>query len=136
MNVTQHTQPRMGQLPDRWSLAPHLPVQRHGGRLLVAIATADGAHVDRAFEHAESFLLYERDGERTCYVGCQPCPRAAADAAGHRTRLLADCDLVLCAGISDICRQALAGLGIGCNIGFAGATVSAAVTELGKQNGH
>lgn len=136
MNMMQAPPPRQHYVPDRWSLAPELPVQRNAGRLLVAVATTDGARVDRAFETAEAFLLYEQDSGRICYVGRQPCPLAAADDAGRRTRLLADCDLVLCAGISERCRLALAGLGIDCSLGFAGLAVSDAVTGLGKGAGH
>ena len=96
-----------------WSLAPHLPVPRQAHRMLVAVASTDGARVDRDFEHAEAFLLYEKDGEKTCYIGRQPCPLASAGPEpGQRTRLLADCDLVICSNISESCRQALSGLGI------------------------
>lgn len=136
MNMSRSVQPQNHRHPDRWSLAPHLPVQRNARCLLVAVATADGARVDRAFEAAETFLLFEQDGERTCFIGRQPCPCATAEDAGRRTRLLADCDMVLCAGISETCRQALAGLGIDCSLGFAGLAVGEAVTALGKGGGH
>lgn len=112
-----------------WILAPHLPVPHLPHRLLVAIASTDGARVDRDFEDADAFLLYETDAEKTCYIGRQPCPLAGA-APLQRTRLLADCDLVLCSSISETCRQALHDLGIDCSLDFAGVPVPESMTVL------
>jgi predicted Fe-Mo cluster-binding NifX family protein len=127
--VTQFTTGTAGAA--LWSLAPHTPV-RHAARcMLIAVATADGARVDRNFEDAEAFLIYESDGDRTCFIGRQPCPlTAAAGESARRTELLSDCDLVLCSNISDSCRRTLSELGIGCNLAYAGAMISDAVSAL------
>jgi predicted Fe-Mo cluster-binding NifX family protein len=92
--------------------------------------------VDQEFENTEAFLLYENDGRRTCFIGRQVCPRLADGGESlRRARLLADCDLVLCSNISDICRQKLSELGIYCNLAYAGATVSEAVSALQQAAG-
>jgi predicted Fe-Mo cluster-binding NifX family protein len=116
---------------DRWSLAPHGPLSRDGRGVLIAVATAGGERVDRDFEDAEAFLLYEKTARRTSYIGRQPCrlSKTGADPM-RRTSLLADCDLVLCASISDGCKQTLCALGIDCNLAYAGAAVSDAVSGL------
>lgn len=115
---------------DGWSLAPHRAPARHPERLLIAVASG-GERVDRDFENADAFLLYERSGARTSYIGCQPCALAGAGGdAGRRSRLLADCDLVLCAGISDACRHTLSRLGVDCNLAYAGARITEAVAAL------
>lgn len=117
--------------PDRWSLTPDGPLQHDARRVLIAVATADGVRVDQNFENTEAFLLYENDGCRTCFVGRQVCPRLTDGSESlRRARLLADCDLVLCANISDICVQKLSELGIDCTLAYAGATVSEAVSAL------
>jgi len=118
---------------DRWSLAPNLPVRHDGRRVVIAVATADGAHVDRNFEDAEAFLLYEKDGCRTCFIGRQPCPLLSGPAGVmDRTRLLADCDLVLCSSVSDSCRQRLLDMGVDCNLAFAGAMITDAVSAYAR----
>jgi len=131
MNTTQTAPSRHAPA---WILAPHLPVPHQPHRLLVAIASTDGARVDRDFEDAEAFLLYEKDGEQTCYIGRQPCPLAGAGPL-QRTRLLADCDLVLCSNISKTCRQALRELGIACSLAFAGAPVKESMTTVRQDAG-
>lgn len=114
-----------------WSVAPSRPVSRNPRTLLVAVATGGGENVDRNFEDAEAFLLYEKNGHHTCYIGRQPCPLATLDGDRmRRTRLLTHCDLVLCANISDTCKQTLSNLGIDCNLAYAGASVGDAVAAL------
>jgi hypothetical protein len=116
---------------DRWSLAPDLPVRHDDRRVVVAVATADGAHVDRDFEDAEAFLLYEKDGCRTGFIGRQPCPlRSGPGGAMNRARLLADCDLVLCSSVSDSSRRRLLEMGIDCSLAFAGAMITDVVSAL------
>lgn len=127
--------PRMSESSPRsaphWSLAPHRPAPRNARRLLIAVATNDGAHVDRDFENTEAFLLYEQAGTRTSYIGRQPCPLSSAEGdLETRTRLLADCDMVLCSNISPACKQTLSDLGIDCALARAGADISAAVSTL------
>ena len=125
--------PLSAGLQDRWSLAPDLPVHHDARSRLIAIATGDGAHVDRNFEDAESFMLYEQDACRTCFIGRQLCPVASGgEASARRARLLADCDLVLCSSVSDSCKQRLLDLGIACNLAFAGAAITDAVSALEK----
>ena len=131
MNLSSH---RAKDAP-HWTLAPHRPAPRHAQRLLIAVATTDGAHVDRDFENTEAFLLYERAGQRTCYVGRQPCPLTASGTASgadieQRTHLLADCDMVLCSNISPACKQTLSDLGIDCNLAPVGADIDVAVSTL------
>lgn len=114
-----------------WSLAPHRPAPRNAQRLLIAVATNDGAHVDRDFENTEAFLLYERAGQRTSYIGRQPCPLSAAgEDIEQRTRLLADCDMVVCSNISPACKQTLSDLGIDCALTCVGADISVTVSTL------
>lgn len=114
---------------DLWSLAPHRPALRDTRRLLVAVASGRGACIDDSFEDAETFLLFEKFGCQTCFVGHQPCPLAGSDLT-RRARLLADCDLVLCAGISESCKKNLSDLGIDCDLAYAGSTVNDAVLAL------
>jgi len=119
---------------DLWSLAPHQSVRHDARRVLIAVATADGARVDCDFEEAEAFLLYENHGCQTCFVGRQPCPLASdgGEPMG-KVILLADCDLVLCSNVSDSCKQALSEMGIDCNLGYAGAMVSDAVSAFQQE---
>jgi len=114
---------------DLWSLAADRPVPRDGRCILVAVASAAGACIDRNFEDAEAFLLYEKCGRDICFIGRQPCPLAGNDPLA-RTRLLADCDVVLCTSIGATCRQTLSSLSIGCSLAYAGAAVSDAVSAL------
>ena len=116
---------------DLWSLAPHQPAPRDEHRLLVAVASGGGACIDGSFEDTEAFLLFEKCGRQTCFIGRQPCALTAAGSdPARRARLLADCDLVLCTGISDTCRQNLSTLGIDCDLAYAGSAISDAVSAL------
>jgi hypothetical protein len=114
---------------DRWSLAPHRAPARMRDCQLIAVATA-GDRVDCGFDEAESFLLFEKVDGRASYVGCQLCPLASPGDQARRARLFADCDLVLCATISDTGRHVLSHLGIGCSLDFAGVRVSDAVSAV------
>lgn len=115
---------------DLWSLAAPGQLPRTPRTLLVAVATG-GDRVDGDFEHAESFLLYEKDECGTCYIGRQLCPLLGAERDQEkRTRLLADCDLVLCSSISETCRRKLSALGIGCSLDHAGEAIAEAVASL------
>jgi hypothetical protein len=114
---------------DLWSIAPPQPALRDTQRLLVAVASGSGTCVDDSFEDAETFLLFEKFGHKTCFIGHQPCPLAGSDQT-RRTRLLADCDLVLCAGISETCKNNLSAMGIDCDLAYAGSTVNEAVLAL------
>ena len=136
MNSSARLQATNTSFGDRWSLAPNLPVRRDARSMLIAVATGDGARVDCNFEDAEAFLLYEQDGCRTCFIGCQPCPLASGASVTNRARLLADCDLVLCANVSDICKQSLLELGVDCNLAFAGAIINDAVAALKQDLGN
>jgi hypothetical protein len=128
--------PLSAGLQDRWSLAPDLPVHHDVRSRVIAVATGDGAHVDRNFEEAEAFMLYEQGACRTCFIGRQLCPiTVGGEESARRTRLLADCDLVLCSSVSDACKQRLLELGIDCNLAFAGATITDAVSALRRQPG-
>lgn len=116
---------------DQWSLAPHQPAPRDDHRLLVAIASGSGACIDGSFEDTEAFLLFEKCGRQTCFIGRQPCALSAAGSdTALRARLLADCDLVLCADISDTSRQNLSTLGIDCDLAHAGSAINDAVSML------
>jgi len=117
-----------------WSLAPHQPVHHDARRVLIAVATADGARVDCDFEDAAAFLLYEKHGLHTCFVGRQPCPVASAGSDPlRRSLLLADCDLVLCSTVTDTCKQTLSELGIDCNLAYAGAMAGDAVSAFQRE---
>ena len=125
-----HKAPYPG-VADLWSLAGDWPLWRDRERVLIAVASTGGERVDRNFEDAETFLLYEKTACQTSFVGRQHCPLSAGGADPvRRTRLLADCDLVLCANISDSCRQTLSTLGVDCNLIYAGASVADAVAGL------
>lgn len=117
---------------DLWSVtAWPQPVPRNPRTLLVAVATVGGERVDGNFEEAEAFLLYEKDGPHTCYIGRQPCPlTAAGESPLKRSWLLSECDLVLCSNISDNCRYTLSALGVECDLAYSGANVSEAVAAL------
>ena len=110
---------------DLWSLAPHRPAPRD--RFLVAVASGGGG----SFEEAEAFLLYEKHGNETAFIGRQPCPLTVdGNDPARRARLLADCDLVLCAGISETCRRKLTLLGIQCDVDYTSNAISDAVSAL------
>jgi hypothetical protein len=116
---------------DRWSLASHRFDPRDGRCFLVAVASSGGTRIDGKFEEAESFLLYEKSGCASRFIGRQPCSLSTDHGDPvERTRLLADCDLVVCAGISDSCRERLSELGVGCELAHAGASVDDAVLAL------
>jgi predicted Fe-Mo cluster-binding NifX family protein len=116
---------------DLWSLTAGWPLPRDKQRMLIAVASSGGERVDGDFEDAEIFLLYEKTARQTAYVGRQSCPLTAAGAdPARRTWLLADCDLVLCANITDSCRQTLSSLGVDCKLAYAGVTVADAVAGL------
>ena len=118
---------------DRWCLASHQAAATEKRRFLVAVASVEGTRVDGTFENAESFLLYEESASNTSFVGRQPCLLSTGKADPMvRTRLIADCDLVLCAGISDACRDTLSTLGIVCEVAYAGAPVSDAMSALAQ----
>lgn len=114
----------------RWSLAPHRPAPRDVSRLLVAVAAGDDGRVGGSFEEAGEFLLFEKCGRQTCLIGRQSCRLAGAGDQARRARLLADCDLVVCAGISDTCRQSLSALGVACELALAGVRPDDAVSLL------
>lgn len=117
--------------PTLWRLAPDLPLARDARRMLVAVASSGGGRIDGDFEAAEAFLLYEKTSRDTRYIGRQLCPLADEDdAVARRSRLLVDCDMVLCAGISDGGRACLSSLGIACRLAHAGAAVGEAVSSL------
>lgn len=136
MNTSVASHLRNTVHPDLWSLATDRPAYHDAGRVLIAVATGDGVRVDCDFENAEEYLLYENYGSRTCFIGRQVCPRVS-DMAGslHRTELLADCDLVVCSSISDTCKQDLAESGVACNLAYAGARISEAVSTLLRGTG-
>jgi hypothetical protein len=116
---------------DLWSLAPPGPAPRDAQRLLIAVASGSGTCVDGSFEDAEAFLLFEKSARNTCFIGRQPCSRVTGGSdMNTRTRLLCDCDLVLCAGISETCMNTLSRLGIGFRQADAGSMVSDAVAAL------
>lgn len=114
----------------RWSLAPHVPAPKDARRLLVAIAATDDGRVGGSFEEAGAFLLFEKHGRDTCFIGRQSCPLVAHNDRTRRTRLFADCDMVVCADISETCRQSLSALGVACALAVAGARVDEAVSTL------
>jgi predicted Fe-Mo cluster-binding NifX family protein len=114
--------------PTVWCLDPERPVRHDLGSLLIAVASDGGDSVDRDFEDADSFLLYEKTAHNTHYIGRQPCPLSTpAQGAVERAALLAGCDRVLCTGVSDNARRVLAGFGIQCDLACAGATIADAV---------
>lgn len=129
--LAAHSQSAATDAITRWSLAPHRPAPKDSRRLLVAIASSGAGCVDSSFEDAGEFLLYEKSGERTCFVGRQPCPLGFQRGdRSKRARLFADCDLVVCSGISEDCRQTLSAFGVSCELTFAGARIGDAVSAL------
>lgn len=128
MSTTSIAPPVRTGRPTVWRLDPDGPVSRDLNCMLIAVASGGGENVDRNFEDAESFLLYEKTAHTTRYIGRQACPlpTPAPDAA-KRAALLAGCDRVLCAGVSDNARRVLAGFGIRCDLACAGATIADAV---------
>jgi len=118
-------------MQDLWSIATGQAVPGSSQSLLVAVATVGGERVDGNFEEAEAFLLYEKGDRNTCYIGRQACPIASTGKdPSSRTRLLAECDLVLCSNISDKCRKTLSTLGVECDLTFTGSAVTDAVAAL------
>ncbi|MDY6942225.1 MAG: NifB/NifX family molybdenum-iron cluster-binding protein [Pseudomonadota bacterium] len=116
---------------DLWAVSMDRPLPADSCRVLIAVASTDGARVNADFDQAEQFLLYEKVGEMMHYIGAQPCPRrAGAGARRHRTRLLSDCDVVICAQISDTSRRSLSRLGVMCDLSFVDAAIERAVSAL------
>lgn len=118
-------------MQDLWSIATGQAVPWSSRSLVVAVATVGDECVGGDFEEAEAFLLYEKSDRHTGYIGRQPCTLAAAgNDPSVRARLLAECDLVLCANISDNCRKILSILGVECDLTHAGDTVNDAVAAV------
>jgi len=112
----------------RWGLAQDTPPRRRRGPRVVAVASSCGERVDRSFEDAGEFYLYETSPSATTFIGRQPC---ACAQPGAVARLLRDCDLVLCAGIGAQCRQLLDGLGVCCRLEYAGQQTGQALAHAG-----
>jgi hypothetical protein len=116
---------------DLWSISRNEPARRDVSHLLVAVASTSGTRVEGNFEDAEAFLLFDKCGQDTCFVGRQPCSlTTAGEDPFERLRLLADCDVVLCTGISETCMNSLSTLGVTCNLADAGMAVSDLVATL------
>ena len=99
----------------------------------MAVASSRGERVDRAFEEAGDFYLYEISPAATTFIGRQACPLSLPDANPAETvRLLRDCDLVLCAAIGAQCRRLLDGLGVLCCLEYAGEQLEQAVVSAGR----
>lgn len=131
MNALAETSKAVPGSAALWSLAPHRPAPRDARRLLVAVAASADGLVSGSFEEADEFLLYEKHGDDTCFVGRQSCPFADRNVdQTRRARLFEDCDLVICSGISDICRQALSAFGVECELACTGAAIGDAVCAL------
>ena len=114
MNVQSNHPLSASLTATRWAVADARPAAG-SRRLLVALARDRSGKRETQFEAAECFLLYEKDGNKSCYIGRQPCVFSGTQRDRQRTLdLLKDCDVVMCADISTPCRRSLASMGVEC----------------------
>lgn len=122
--LTEHQTPPAGA--DGGSLAA-IPLR-------IAVATADGVHIDRHFGQAETFTVYDVTAGGALLVERRVVSEAALSPEEDRRdiicRMISDCRCLLVAKIGVAPQERLAGLGIEASDMHAGAEVTAALRTL------